>query len=175
MDPRNIREAGVKVLYFIAQVIVLIASIAYLNFIYFNDILPDKEVKENFVQTNCTVNNKQLATRGHVVHSYRANFLVTYTVNGINYRSWVTGNGLDQAFFSDQDSQQAALDQFEINASYPCWYNPETPQIVVLVLRHDWASTLPLLIPSVLALIAAYYVLLNILLFFGLISHRTRD
>lgn len=175
MDFRNFFQLSSRVLYTIAQFIVIIACMGYIDFVYYNDILPDKEVKENFVQTDCTINDKQLATKGHVVHSYRANFLVTYAANGVGYRAWVTGNGLDQAYFSDQTVQQEALDSFAVGGTYPCWYNPDTPQIVVLVLRQNWTSTLPLLIPSVVALIALYYFLRNLFILLGIISHKTKD
>jgi hypothetical protein len=160
---------------FIAQFFILLICFAYIEFIYYNNILPDKEVVEEFTQSNCSIIKKELGEKGHVIHRYRANFLVTYAVNNFEYKTWATGNGLDQAYFHDQDQQQGLLDQFDVSVSYPCWYNPNAPQIVVLVLRHDWMSTLPLAVPTIVGLITFYYFMKAILLFFGFISHKTKE
>ncbi len=156
-----------QVLVFLVQIFILIICIEYTQIIYNNDILPDKEVKENFLQTACTVVSKKLSEKTRLVHGYRADFLISYTVNNIPYQRWVTGNGLNQSFFHEQELQEQTLNQFELGSSYTCWYKPEAPQIAVLVLRHNWVSTLPLIIPTFIGLVAIYYILKNLLQFMG--------
>lgn len=158
---------GFKLLVFFLQIFILFICIEFAQIIYNNDILPDKLVKESFSETSCTIIAKKLSERGKIVHRYRADFLVSYLVNDIPYQSWVTGNGLDQAFSHKRGPQEDTLAQFEVKESYPCWYNPQIPQIAVLVLRHNWTSTLPLAVPTIIGLIAIYYILKGILQFLG--------
>lgn len=151
-----------KVLLAFVQIIIILVCVFYMELIYSTNILPDKLAKETFVETSCQIMSKQLATIGHVIHRYRASFLVNYAVNDIHYESWVTGNGLDQSYFHERSPQEAVLASFQVNSSYPCWYDPQAPQIVVLVLRHNWMSTLPLTVPTLIALIVGFYLIKNI-------------
>jgi len=166
----NLPIFGYQLLIFLAQIFILVACIEYTQILYTNDILPDKQVAENYPQTTCLVLAKKLSQKGRLVHRYRADFQVSYEVKDNPYKSWVTGNGLDQAFFHNRAAQEDLLSQFEVGQTYPCWYNPEIPQIAVLVLRHDLSSTLPLAVPTIIGLIAIYYILKGIFKFFGLIA-----
>ena len=184
MDPRTPKKprdlavvplAGYKLLLFFAQIFILLACLEFTQIFYTNDILPDKEVRDNYIQTSCVVLAKKLSQKGHILHRYRADFLISYEVNTKPLQAWATGNGLDHAFFRDRGEQEDALSQFEVGNNYPCWYNPVTPQLAVLVLRHDWASTLPLAVPTIVSLVTAYYLLKSILQFFGLLAYKTRE
>jgi len=158
MDPRNIIDIGRNVILLIGQVAIFFLCIGFIGYIYEENILPDKTVAETYHVTSCTVLNKMLTTKDSVVPRYRADFLLAYAIDGRQYKSTVSGNGLDYAFTTDQASQEEILAEFDINAAYPCWYNPEHPQMLVLVLRHSWSSTFPLAVPSVIALIMLYYI-----------------
>jgi hypothetical protein len=169
-DLSNLPLIGYQLLIFLVQIFILVACIEYTQILYNNNILPDKQVKDNYVQASCLVLDKKLSQKGRLIHRYRADFQLSYTVNENPYKTWATGNGLDQAYFRDRSAQEETLAQFEIGQTYPCWYNPQIPQLAVLVLRHDWASTMPLIVPTVVGLIAIYYILKGIFKFFGLIS-----
>ncbi|HVY53902.1 MAG TPA: hypothetical protein VHA13_05225 [Gammaproteobacteria bacterium] len=175
MDFRNLPLLSGRAFVYFAQVIIFIFCLSYIELVYYNNILPDKLVDDEFTQTSCTVQAKQLATIGHKNIRYRANFLISYLVNDTPYQVWVTGNGLDQAYHHDQEAEAETLNQFDVGGSYPCWYNPNSPQIAVLVLRHDWMSTLPLLIPTVIAIIMFYYITKSTLQFFGFIKSKSRE
>jgi hypothetical protein len=166
---------GTRLIFFIAEILILIACVCYIEVLYDNEILPDKEVKETYTQTTCTLVSKKMLTAGSHINHFRANFLISFMVNGVATQAYATGNGLDQSYSHHQDRQQDILDQFAVGSSYPCWYNPQVPQMAVLVLRHDWMSTLPLAVPAVIALITLYYLLKSILQFFGLIGSKTRE
>jgi|GEM_PF-1351141 len=166
---------GYRILFFLAQIFILVVCIEFMQVLYNNDILPDKLVKETYIQTDCTILSKKLDEKGRLIKQYRADFQVNYLVNDKVYQAAVTGNGLDQAYFHKRQPQQDILDQFVIGSSYPCWYNPQIPQIMVLVLRHNWSSTLPLAIPTIIGLIALYYILKNIFVFLGLLASTTRE
>jgi hypothetical protein len=175
MDFRTLPLISGKALLYIAQIIIFFLCLGYMDAVYNNNILPDKLVDDDFTQTTCTVMAKELGTKGRMGHHYRANFLISYTANGSNYQTWVTGNGLDQSYFREREAQEETLSQYDIGGSYPCWYSPQTPQLAVLVLRHDWASTLPLLVPTVIAIISLYYIIKGALQFFGFIKLKAAE
>ena len=39
-------------------------------------------------------------------------------------------------------AERAALDQFDVNGRYPCWYDPANPEKVVVVRGHAWFTWL---------------------------------
>lgn len=175
MRSRQMYEAGSRVVLFIGQVIILVFCISYIQLIYNNNILPDKEVNDNYSVANCTIVDKKLETKGRVLHTYRADFLVSYAANGVQYNRWVSANGLDLAFSSDRVTQESELSQFNKGDDYSCWYNPADPQIAVLVLRHNWLSTFPLVVPSVIALIVSYYMMRTVAEILAIMAVKTRD
>ncbi len=162
---------------FIGQIIIVILCVAYMDFIYNTNIYPDKQVEDNFDQTTCYVTSKRLSIKGTILHSYRADFLVNYKAptGPTQYSHWVSGNGLDLSFTQNRSSQENLLDQFEIGSVYPCYYNPQDPQVTVLVLRHSWTSTLPLLVPAAIIAVMGYYILKTLLQWMGTARVKTRD
>lgn len=149
-----------------AQAIIIVVSIFYANYVYEAQILPDITVSDTYDVAQCLVENEKIVEKGTLLHSYRADFLVSYSVEDEPYRTWVSGNGLDTSFTTDRASQRAVLDQFEVGQTYPCWYDPEAPEVVVLVLRHDWAATFPWFVPFVVLLIVIYGFLQQLIQFF---------
>ena len=175
MWTRDFTQTRSRIALLIGQCIVLIMCIAYIEYIYTANILPDKEAKESYRQVDCVLISKQLSTRGHLIHTYRADFLVSYNVGGVQYNRWVSGNGLDASFTQNEQEQEDILSQYEIGGTYPCWYNPTNPQLSILVLRHNWLSTFPLLVPSVVATIMLYYILKNLFQIIGTATVKTRE
>ncbi len=175
MWSRYFTQTGSLIALLIGQLIVLFICAGFINHVYTYNILPDKQAKENYIEDNCFIISKRLNTAGHVIHKYRADFLISYNVNGVQYNRWVSGNGLDISFSDNQGVQEDILSQFDVGGTYPCWYNPGNPQLSILVLRHNWLSTFPLMVPSVIGVIVLYYFLKNV---FGLIMiarMRTRE
>lgn len=156
-------SSGRNLVLLIGQLIVIILCLGYIEFIYYSNILPDKTVSETYTETQCLVSDERISKHGEIVHEYRADFLIQYTANGITYNKWVSGNGLDTSFTTNRASQEDVLSGFTVGQNYSCWYNPEHPEIAVLVLRHSWTSTFPLFIPSVVLLIAVYFFWRNLL------------
>ncbi len=171
MDKSRIIQTGRPLFLFILQIIIFIACISFIEFFYYTNIYPDKHVKEAYQQTQCTILQKQLTASGD---NYRSDFAVTYLFNGAKYQSYSTGNGLDLAFTSDRQSQEDILAQFDIGQDYTCWVSPKHPNRVVLVLRHSWTSTFPLLIPTIVALITLYYIFQSIFIVFGMTTQKIR-
>ena len=175
MDMINLTDSGRKIVMFAVQILILIACIWYIEFIYYANIYPDKLVKETFEQSNCTITDKNITTHGKVLHTWRVDFGVKYSAQGVLYQGVTSANGLDRSFTTDRQSQEDILTQYDVGQTYPCWFNPDVPSIVVLVVRHNWASTFPLFIPSVIALVMLYYIGRALFEFFGLITIKTRE
>jgi hypothetical protein len=164
-----------RIILFFSQLIVVLLCVLYITHIYTMNILPDKQAKETFDETRCTILSEKLEVKGRVFHRYRADFFITYTVDNKPYALWVNGNGLDISFTQNKREQEQIISLFDIGEMYPCWYNPENPSMVVLVQRHNWRSTFPLMVPSVVGVIAFYYMLKSFFLFFGEAKQRSRQ
>lgn len=162
-----------RFLLLLSLVCILLSCIGYIQYIYTFNILPDKRVQQDFIKTQCFLISKKLNIKGHFFRSYRADFLVSYTVNGVNYSRWLSGNGLDKSYNRTGNEQEDILSQFEVGGAYSCYYNPSNPKQAVLVFRHDWLSTFPLMIPAAFSALAFYYLVKNLVwLITQLIHHR---
>jgi len=157
-------QTSSRILLILAQCLILIACVWYIESFYFNNIYPDQYAKDNFLQTDCFVISKMLATKGRVIKSYRSDFWVNYNVNNTQYTEKVSGNGLDISFTRNRLEQENLLSQFSVGGSYLCWYDKDAPYRVMLVMRHNWLSTFPLMVPSVIIVIVLYYLLMNLAL-----------
>lgn len=155
----------------VGQFLVLLLCVTAISYVYTSDIYPDKQAKTLFQKTTCFLISKKLSGHGHVVDLYRADFLISYQANGARYSRWVSGNGLDTSYSRNETEQENLLTQYDVGGSYPCWYNPENPQIVILIERHDWLSTFPVMIPAVIAILSFYFFFKNIA---NLILSRTK-
>lgn len=168
-------QTGWRAALLIGQILVLILCIGYIEYVYSVHILPDKRAKETFQQTSCFLISKKLSAKGHFLHSYRSDFLISYNVNGVQYNHWVSGNGLDMSFTGNETEQEDILSQFDVGGSYPCYYNPNNPQYAILVLRHNWLSTFPLMVPSLIFVITLYYLLKNVFQLLSMAKLKTNE
>lgn len=159
----------------IGQIFALLICIGYFNYFYYINIYPDQQVRENFVPSECLIVSKNLSSKSGFIRKYRANFLVTYNYNGVQYNRWVSGNGLDMSYISNRGEQENLLAQFNEGGTYECWVNPEEPDTSVLVLRQHWLLTTPLILPSVISIIVLYYLLMNASTMLALRRDEKRD
>lgn len=158
MDINNLSPTGRAILLLIGQILIVIVCAGYIEYTYLTEIVPDQVVSETYEVADCQVTDKSITVRNGIVNRYRADFQIHYTAsNGQEYNTWVSGNGLDTSFANDRESQETMLQEFDVGEIYPCWYNPDSPELVVLMLRHSWSSTFPLFIPSIILLIVIYY------------------
>lgn len=175
MWTRDFEKTGSRVFLLMGQFFVLLFCFLYIDYVYLTNIRPDKLAKETFQETQCFVVNKKLSAKGHLTHKFRADFLISYNVNGVQYNRWVSGNGLDMSFSGNGTEQGDMLAQYEVGNTYPCWYSPDNPQIAVLVMRHSWTSMFPLLVPAVIGAILLYYFLKNLAQLTGMATVKTRE
>lgn len=157
--------------WFVCQLIVLLICIWFIQYIYQGDIRPDEVVEGTFSETICKVDDKKL-TEDPTGKAYRPELLLSYEVSGTGYQRWITANGLDPSFKSDRILQQNQLNRYTIGSTYPCWYDPSAPQVVVLVFKQEWFSTLPLFFPIVIALAMLYYMLRSIIVFIAVLRNK---
>lgn len=154
-------DIGRRIGLLIGQFLALVLCISYIELTYFHHIVPDKYVEATFKPVDCVVMSKKLSVRGRFFHRYRAEFLINYNVESVQYTHWVFGNGLDPSFVSDEQAQEDRLAQYQIGQTYRCFYNPENPEVSLLVLRHNWRATFPLIIPALILLVIGYYFFAN--------------
>jgi len=157
MWSRDRTEIGRRMMLLLGQFLVLIICISALNYAYHMNINPDRQVIASYVKTECFLLSKKLTTKDRFVHLYRADFRISYTVDNVQYTKWVSGNGLDNSFTRHAVEQENILSQFEDGGTYPCWYNPDDPGSVVLLVRKNWTSTFPLIVPTVIFVFVFYY------------------
>lgn len=177
MWSRDFKKTGSRILLLLGQLFILIACFLYVELVYQVNILPDKKAKETYQKTDCVVMSKRLTMRGHFFHSYRADFLISYSVGGARYNHWVSGNGLDPSLTRDQIGEEDILTRFDVGATYPCWYNPLHPESAILVARHNWYSTFSLMLPAAVFVLVSYFFIRNLISLLGLFSrkHKRRD
>lgn len=162
----NVLRNGNRIVFLLGQILVILACIVYIDFIYITNIIPDRRVRSTFVETNCTLISKILNTHGGIVQGYRADFFLSYkTADGRDFKRWAYGNGLDDTFAETSGRSSAILSQYEVGGEYPCYYDPTNPEQVVLVLREKWLSIIPVVIPASIMLVMLYLLIRSILKF----------
>ena len=117
-------------------------------------VLPEWQVVHGFAQTTSRVLGKEmdgqdgrklLERSSDGVVSYRPNIHIAYQVNGQAYVAWTYG--ISEEYFSSREEAQGQLDQFVEGQEYPCWYNPASPETVVLVRGFKWWLWIVTLVP----------------------------
>lgn len=147
MSINNFSKSGHRVLILLGQFLVLVFCFIYLDFVYLTNIRPDQLAKETFLQTNCFIMSKKLSTKGKFVRRYRADFLINYHANGVQYNRWVSGNGLDMSYSMNSSAEEQMLTNYDNGGNYTCWYNPGNAEMAVLVMRRNWLPVVSLIIP----------------------------
>jgi hypothetical protein len=79
--------------------------------------------------------------------AYHPEIKIQYVVGGRKYEVW-TYSAIAR-FSTDRVGQQAIVDSFRVGATYPCWYDPDRPDRVVLVRGHIWLTDFALIVPIV--------------------------
>lgn len=159
-DPANTSK---NIFILLGQFFISLLAFIYLDYVYLANIRPDQLAKQEFVQTDCLVMSKKLSTKGKIIRRYRADFLVNYHANDVQYNRWVSANGLDMAHTIRNNTQQKLLSDYENGRNYPCWYNPENAEEAFLVPRSDWLS-LPMVLVALIGLAAFILFIKNVVL-----------
>src|SRR3990167_6442735 len=157
MWTRNLNKTASVTLKLLAQFFILLCLFIYLDYVYLTNMRSDIWAKENFQRTECFVMSKKLSTKGKFYRRFRADFLINYHANGVQYNRWVSGNGLDMTYTGKNASQEKLLSNYENGTNYSCWYDPDNAERVMLVQRSSWFSLHGFILPALAALVTAYY------------------
>lgn len=157
----NLNNTASITLKLLAQFLIFLCLFIYLDYVYLANMRPDMLAKENFLRTECFVMSKKLSTKGKFYRRFRADFLINYHANGVQYNRWVSGNGLDMTYTGNNASQEKLLSNFDNGKNYSCWYDPANAERVTLVQRSSWFSLQGFIFPALAALITVYYFFRN--------------
>src|SRR5690349_8253199 len=91
---------------------------------------------QKYVQGQCTITEKHMESylstqtdskgRSSTTMMYQPSF--TYQVHAADGRTYTGYNyQYSEMSSSSRREQQAILDRFQLNSTYPCWYNPASP------------------------------------------------
>lgn len=114
---------------------------------WYQDVLTAQRVNTQFVEATCVVEGKvvdkqesgsERSTAPRSVLGYSACVQIRYTVAGEEYLG-CTLDGVAGYYDSPEDAQ-AAMHQFTVGNEYPCWYDPQEPERVVLIRRDSYAG-----------------------------------
>ncbi len=141
------------IFYMLLQFFIMLCSIIYLDYIYITNIRPDHVGAESFEKTDCFVMSKKISMKGKLLRRARAEFLISYHANGVQYTRWVYGNGLDTAYTTNSVQQEQLLADYKIGGNYTCRFNTTNPEEVLLIMRSGWSMLTPLVIPGLAGLI----------------------
>jgi hypothetical protein len=112
------------------------------------EVVPDLRARLFYVEGRCVVLDRRLVEHhpsGKAINStYRPEFSIRYTVAGREYQTWAykavkTSSGL-------RWPEEHALKSFTVGQEYPCWYDPDDPSQVVVVLGYSWFTWVVLLV-----------------------------
>ena len=118
-------------------------------------LIPDWRVNNRYVEASCVVLDRRVESRSmdvaapkgqEVKHQdvYRPEIQVRYEVKGRKFETWCYHGGV--MFSPDRAAQQAIAESFQVGMTYPCWYDPDRPEQVILVRGHNWGAYIFLIV-----------------------------
>jgi hypothetical protein len=123
--------------------------------------LLDWRVNHRYLPSSCVVLDKKLATemvatsvdRGEVAFTelrpwFHPQIKIQYEVSGKQFEVWTYASTAEPS--PDRAEQQAILDGFLVGVTYPCWYDPDRPNMAVLVRGHSQGFYAVPIVPVVL-------------------------
>ncbi|MFV2065636.1 MAG: DUF3592 domain-containing protein [Pirellulales bacterium] len=117
-------------------------------------VIPEWRANRHFVEHTCTVVKKQVANRtSNDATQFRPELLVQYEIDGQEIESWAFD--IHHTSSKSREAAKAALDNFEVGESYPCWYDPNAPTTVILIRGYRWWMWLLLILPASFIMIGA--------------------
>lgn len=155
---RGHRRTGSKVLASILEAIfftaIVLIGLAGLVLIFIRLVIPEWRANHVFVDHQCVVLDKRLARKETAERNlYRPEIRIEYQVRGATYVAWTYDIRHD--FSTGEEEKQAILDDFVPGQTYPCWYDPSDPNVVVLIRGYSWWFWLLLMVPVSFLLIGS--------------------
>lgn len=99
-------------------------------------------IQIHFKPTQCLIKDKNLITKGanELQKQYAAELLLSYNAGGKHYEA--SSINAFHSFSNDKDSEEKLLSQHTLGESYPCWYDPNKPEVVLLTRTIFWIPIL---------------------------------
>ncbi len=130
-----------------------VAGCASFALLVWGFLIPDWRANNRYVAGTCVVLDRRLTDSigkfpgegdGATI-TYHPEIKIRYEVDGRNHEAW-TYDGIAM-FYPDKAQMQAIVDGFQVGASYPCWFDPRSPEKAILVRGHAWAPYFLLVVP----------------------------
>jgi hypothetical protein len=115
-------------------------------------IIPEWRVNHGFVKQECKVKERRVAeVPSENGMLFRPEVRIDYTVDGVTHSQ--STFDIHHTARSTREEAQADVDRFsdfteDKKNTYPCWYDPDDPDTVVLVRGYQWWIWPALLIPG---------------------------
>jgi hypothetical protein len=113
-------------------------------------VLPQWRVRNEFVETTCTVLDSRLQS-DESGSLFRPEIEIEYKVDGVDYLAWTydiaTALNAPSSYSNDKEGKQAVLGEFAQRERVPCWYDPDDPNVVVIERGSSWWVWLLFVIP----------------------------
>lgn len=121
-------------------------------------ILQDWRVNYEFVEQRCVVLGTRLTEQaGDSGSLYRPEVKIRYTAGGRSRTQWTydvaTARDARDSYVADRAAAEAARRRFVEGETYPCWYDPRDPGVVVLVRGYRGWMWAAMIVPGLLILI----------------------
>lgn len=124
-------------------------------------IVPEWRANYRYVEGACVVLDKRIAEsrtskNGRTSMTYRPDIHIRYQTPAGEHTAWTYDAA--RIYSIGRSGKEEALEQFRVGSQYPCWYDPEHPDRVVLV--RGWSTFCWIMTLTPLALTAAGMVIL---------------
>ncbi len=148
--------------------VLLLAGGGGLVGLLFGIVFPEWRTNHEFIDNTCVVLDKRLAERdNHEDGLFRPEIKIRYTVDGRSLTAWTydiaTATNSINSFAREREAVLGILERFERGQQYPCWYDPQDSEVVVLVRGYGWWVAPVLAWPILLVLVGAGGLLYSLL------------
>jgi hypothetical protein len=132
--------------------VLVVAGLAFGGLLVTGVAVPEWRINHDFLETRGRIVGKGLArttprTAASSGTSWQAALRLRFATPAGEVESWA----FDGPRAPDRDGPRARLDRVPLGAELPCWYDPETPDRVVLERGYNWWMwALTLLLPGAL-------------------------
>ena len=128
--------------------ILLVVGCAGIVFGIVRLIIPEWRVNHDFVRQKCKVIEKWVdEVQSEKGSFFQPVFKIDYKVQGATY-SQKAYYDINHSTRGTRDEAQAVINGFTEGETYDCWYDPDQPEIAVLVGGYQWWIWPVLLIPA---------------------------
>jgi hypothetical protein len=119
-------------------------------------VLPNWRANHRYLPATCQVLDKRLGSNRFDApgpggqgkrpkEAYRPEIHFRYEVNGRVFETW--GYDATGIYSDNRAAQQALVDSFRVGSTYPCWYDPDSPEKAVLVRGQGSLAYVLLILP----------------------------